>query len=477
MRDYLDKDKMCCDLLGSAGCRVLDEDQILHILAGLGKEYDPVVVTITSKADSWSVQDMSTLLLSFESRLESTNNSSINLDGSQPSTNIAQATSQRRENFSNHHRGGFAGYRRIEGGRGTGYRGGRGGRGRFSSNRPNCQLCQKPGHTADKCWYRFEKNFTPQNPHQQQLQQPNHGQDQPSIFGRHPTANMAQARSNNSQSHHFPSEFNFDGGSSSSWYPDSGATNHISNDLSNLNISSEYQGGMKLQLGNGKAIDIAHIGHSFLNASPSPNSRSLLLNHLLHVPQITKNLLSVSQFARDNSVFFEFHPSACFVKDQVTKETLLKGTLSHGLYKFCLHKPSYLTAHPSFPNFSKKTPSSPQACSVAGHAPAANSHSTVSTPSLELWHNRLGHCAFDIVRKALTSCNVSFNSIKSNSLCQACCLAKSHRLPYIASSTQYSSPLQLIRSDLWVPSPIVSRNEFSYYVTLITFQDSRGYIC
>lgn len=34
------------------------------------------------------------------------------------------------------------------------------------------------------------------------------------------------------------------------------------------------------------------------------------LNNLLLVPAITKNLLSVGQFAYDNQVFFEFHPFA-----------------------------------------------------------------------------------------------------------------------------------------------------------------------
>lgn len=82
---------------------------------------------------------------------------------------------------------------------------------------------------------------------------------------------------NQSQSHHSPSEYNFDGSSSSAWYPDSGATNHISNNLTNMNVSSEYHGGMKLQLGNGNEIKIAHVSHSLLHSAPSPNSRSFFL--------------------------------------------------------------------------------------------------------------------------------------------------------------------------------------------------------
>ncbi|XP_047957561.1 uncharacterized protein LOC125203291 isoform X2 [Salvia hispanica] len=35
MQEYLNKMKSCCDFLGSAGCKISDEDQILYILGGL----------------------------------------------------------------------------------------------------------------------------------------------------------------------------------------------------------------------------------------------------------------------------------------------------------------------------------------------------------------------------------------------------------------------------------------------------------
>ena len=42
---------------------------------------------------------------------------------------------------------------------------------------------------------------------------------------------------------------------------------------------------------------------------------------------ITKNLVSVSKLARDNSFYFEFHPSNCHVKSQATHEVLLQDVL------------------------------------------------------------------------------------------------------------------------------------------------------
>lgn len=320
MKDYLNKIKICCDQLGAAGCRVLVEDQILHILAGLGPEYDSVMVNITSKGDTWSIADVSALLLSFETRLEySKSVATVNMDGSQPSANMVQSSGPRRDTGRQHHRSGFHGqqgyHRGGFGGRNS--RGGRGGRGgRSYGNKLICQVCQKPGHGADRCWYRFEHTFAPQAPQSfVRQQQPQHS------FHSNPAANVVQAGGNHGyQAPYIPtsnqSEYGFDGRSTASWYPDSGATNHISNDLSNLNSSSEYNGGNSLQMGNDCSVKISHIGQSTFIAS---NSRPLILKDLLYVPQITKNLLSVSQFARDNNVFFEFHPQFCFVKDLATK--------------------------------------------------------------------------------------------------------------------------------------------------------------
>ena len=83
----------------------------------------------------------------------------------------------------------------------------------------------------------------------------------------------------------------------SSWYPDSGATNHLTLDESNLHSSTEYNGQQQIYMGNGKGLSIHNIGQSFFH---SPYlSKNLVLNKLLHVPSITKNLLSVSQFAKN----------------------------------------------------------------------------------------------------------------------------------------------------------------------------------
>lgn len=54
---------------------------------------------------------------------------------------------------------------------------------------------------------------------------------------------------------------------------------------------------------------------------------------MLCVPHITKNLLSISKFTRDNNVIVEFFADHCVVKDKHSKIILLQGELKAGLYQ------------------------------------------------------------------------------------------------------------------------------------------------
>jgi hypothetical protein len=46
--------------------------------------------------------------------------------------------------------------------------------------------------------------------------------------------------------------------------------------------------------------------------------RIFTLSNVLHVPYITKPMLYVQKFCRDNHVYFEFHDYLFYVKDLIT---------------------------------------------------------------------------------------------------------------------------------------------------------------
>ena len=116
------------------------------------------------------------------------------------------------------------------------------------------------------------------------------------------------------------------------WYPDSRASNHVTSDATNLMTKAEYYGLDQVHIGNGMGLSIKHVGQ-FVFSSPY-TSKILSLKQLSHVLTITKNLLSVSKFAHDNDVFYEFHSRSCFMKDWTSKTMLLEGKLKNGLYVF-----------------------------------------------------------------------------------------------------------------------------------------------
>ncbi|KAH6784514.1 hypothetical protein C2S52_009473 [Perilla frutescens var. hirtella] len=93
--------------------------------------------------------------------------------------------------------------------------------------------------------------------------------------GQYPlSANMANISSTQNQNN-FPLEMN--------WYPNFGASNHVTNDFSNLNMASDYQSSESLQIGNGTGLEIVHIGDSILK-SPSHPSYAFVLKPLFPTP-------------------------------------------------------------------------------------------------------------------------------------------------------------------------------------------------
>ena len=70
MLKYLFKIKKIVDNLSAIEEYVTEQDHILHILGGLGYEYNSFVISITSRTDAPNLDDINSLLLANESRLE-----------------------------------------------------------------------------------------------------------------------------------------------------------------------------------------------------------------------------------------------------------------------------------------------------------------------------------------------------------------------------------------------------------------------
>jgi len=222
-------------------------------------------------------------------------------------------------------------------------------------------------------------------------------------------------------------------GVDTNWYTDTGATDHITSELEKLTTREKYHGAEQVHTANGSGMRIDQIGQGHVF---TPN-RNLALNNILYIPEANKNLLSVHRLTSDNQAFIEYHPTHFVIKDLVTKKPLLRGKCEGGLYP-------------------------------VKHSCSSNKASLGAVKSsTSTWHCRLGHPSSIVVHQVLSQSSIPFASDKNKgTVCDACQKGKSHQLPYPRSSSESSSPLELIYSDVWSPAPTsVGRN--NYYVSVI----------
>jgi hypothetical protein len=84
------------------------------------------------------------------------------------------------------------------------------------------------------------------------------------------------------------------------------ASTHVTPDLNCFTSYSPYVGSDQLYVGNGKDLQIFDTGSTFMVS----NSYKLVLTNVLHVPSITKPLISISKLVTDNNVYVVFNDYA-----------------------------------------------------------------------------------------------------------------------------------------------------------------------
>ncbi|PPD77240.1 hypothetical protein GOBAR_DD25830 [Gossypium barbadense] len=107
------------------------------------------------------------------------------------------------------------------------------------------------------------------------------------------------------------------------WYPNSGATHHLTHSAASLSENLSYNEPGMVYVGNGSSLTVICSGQSSLLTKARP----LYMKSILYTLGITKYLLSISKFTRENQVMFEFLPSQCQVRDLRTREIILRGSV------------------------------------------------------------------------------------------------------------------------------------------------------
>ncbi|GJY58673.1 zinc finger, CCHC-type containing LTR copia-type gag-polypeptide, partial [Tanacetum coccineum] len=158
---------------------------------------------------------------------------------------------------------------------------------------PQCQLCGKEGHYATKC-------------------------PDLNTFASRPAAIDANL------AHAFQAQCNV-APESPDWFVDSEASSHMTSTTSNLDSASTYVGNEFIIFANGQTDPISHVRKT--NITPH-----IVLQDVLVVPHITKNLLSISKLTHDSKVDVLFSDDMFLIQNRLTKETLARGHRKNRLY-------------------------------------------------------------------------------------------------------------------------------------------------
>jgi transposase InsO family protein len=430
VNSYLQKVKNTRDKLVAVGI-LIDNEELLHIiLKGLPREYGPFCSAIRTRNEPVSFEEIMVLLQTEELSLVECSDSGKDLQAM-----ALFASTPNNRNFNSQ----SSFYVNNSQSRGRGRNNSQRGRnGRFNNNnqyssqsnppnqgqstfsqhsqtkpegsRPQCQICGKLGHQALDCYHRMDFAYQ----------------------GRHPPAKLAAmaSTSNGAQA-------------GESWLTDTGATDHLTANMTNLNTHMPYQGTDQVAVGNGQSIPINNIGTGQL-CTKLYNFR---LQNLLHSSKISSNLLSVHKLCKDNHCSCYFDSNKFLIQDLPSGKVLYKGLSENGLYPIHTNHPSVQTntASPSVSAFLS------------------------SKNKWQLWHHRLGHPSDRVLVSALpnlSSC-ISVQNKHVQHHCKHCLIGKMHKLPFEPSKFQSTQPLELVHSDVWGPAPITSFNGYRYYILFV----------
>ena len=218
------------------------------------------------------------------------------------------------------------------------------------------------------------------------------------------------------------------------WILDSGASNHLS---SSKELFSNYKEIDSIQIGiaeKGKTVTAVAIGEI---TGYFHNGRSKILTiikDVYHVPNLTENLLSVSELENKNlTTTFERGAATILTEDGKVCAT---GKRQNGLYEL------------------KFTPS----LMMNG-----NSTKTITNPNI--WHNRLGHINQQYLKRPPDMVEgLDIQKNYESTLCNICESSKSTVLPRHKSENKTTNLLEVVHTDICGPMPVETPDKKQYFI-------------
>ena len=312
----------------------------------------------------------------------------------------------------------------------TGYFRGKGGRRPTTSSRRDdnlaCWYCNKRGHRQDSCRTKKKAEEARTERLGKRRRTVDVREIEPAGAAAYATVQALVAQINRTST-------------SDNWVIDSGASHHLCrNRLSFSNLKPLRQPVM-VRLGDSSTIPATAAGTICLSLP----SRTVSIEALF-VPRLQTSLLSVSQLSTKHQI--AFRNSACFLDDTVL------GLLHEGIYRLTTrtHRSAKATSNHS----------------TASSLKPASANSAV-LPSIELWHQRLGHLSHQGLGNLLPDTAYTGGPISTLPTCEICVKSKHQRKITREAAPRTTEPFQLIHSDLCGPISPESASGLRYFILYI----------
>jgi hypothetical protein len=299
----------------------------------------------------------------------------------------------------------------------------------YSKNKILCYICQKPNHKAMDCWHNpVNKNKHP-NKRDNTHHNPNNANQKTVVKLARDNIDLKEENSFKDLNVNTNHEVN-----DNNWIIDSGATTHITSDITCL--ENKIVNNKRITLADESFITSEAIGDVTIK---NDHTHAIILKNVLYAPDLKDNLISVSKLTEDHTRVI-FDENECKIYDH-KDDVLLKAIRKNDFY---IVDP-ILTDN----TFALKT----------------------NLDNFKLWHCRLGHINNNYINMMLKNKMVHKLDLKPQNTsdhCDSCTLAKFSRKPFKPiGQTQSKHQLELLHIDLIGPINPESLGKSSYAMTIV----------
>ena len=383
MMEHINKMRSLAEQMASVGAQVSEEDQVATLLCSLPDSYNNLIVALESRADQLTLEFIIARLL-HEERKRSEVSSDLGI-----AMEKALVTTKEMSRVAGHQV-------------------------KSINKKGKCYNCGLKGHWARDC---KKPKKSSERPRQQ--------------------ANVTEMEATHTL---FWATASTDKKEANTWIIDSGASQHMSWCKERMVNFREFAVPEKVRLGDNRVVLAQGTGSVWVKVKVEGKWKPVELAEVLFVPDLAKNLLSISAIVKRN-LSVVFNEDKCLILNS-DGETSGLGRKDRKLFILdCL--PMNELAH------------------------EANS----AADSLQLWHQRFGHLGVKNLKtlqdEELVE-GLKFNDSKDMQFCEACVEGKQTRNSFPkGQATHATELLEIVHSDVCGPMQTTSLGGHRYFVTFI----------